>query len=136
MMDANHLSKSRSNKHGAAANSKDKRICGSLKILTGPATDALERYTKRRRTMDTACSSSDDVSDQTFSPTTITTSSRRASTDCCHMRLKNPPSFNVDALFDAISATETKREEVFPTIGWNFDDNEAEEARFSKLDQN
>ena len=115
-------------------------------LLNGPATEALERLTKRRRTTedaDTACSS--EVSDNSFS--SIKTEEENAATTTGHQSLfqrgtedqqqlpQDPPLFNFDDLFDAISATETEKEEVFPSIGWRFedDDDEGEKVPLSHL---
>jgi hypothetical protein len=90
-------------------------------VLKGPATEAFERLSKRRRTMDTMVSTikfagnfSSFLKMESAAPQGLTR----------NMDSKQAP-FNVDSLFGAISATTDQ--DAFPTIEWKFDDDEKEE---------
>lgn len=91
-------------------------------VLKGPATEALDRLTKRCCTMDTmACSKK--LTENFSSFLKMEAASQRLATnrDCME------PPFNICALFDAIQAADLNSEGAFPIIEWRFDDDENEE---------
>jgi hypothetical protein len=122
-------SNSKKNKHGGvtAVNTEKQETSNKASTdLTGPATMALERSMKRRRTMEMDTSSTG-VADSESSSFRIDDSQGSTSCDTTTFKNHKKSPFNVDALFDSISATTAsnkEEEEAFPTIGWLFDDHD------------